>query len=187
MVSLNTLEHNTHHFVQISPRYSTSRTFRQAVKPCSIFKTLLSIGNEKTVGGICLSILIQKPLIVYDTVQILLSQVLQCSIFHLIKQKQTLQTMKEKKSKLKQMVYLQPKQLRKYLRSCDSDVILVLFECRHNVLLGHVRLKVRDLEKYRHIFESVLKKKSSMDELRALLLTKTGFELVQLIINFCFI
>ena len=39
------------------------------------------------------------------------------------------------------MVHLQPKQLRKYLRNCDSDVIL-----------GHVRVKVRDLEKYRHIF-----------------------------------
>ena len=85
------------------------------------------------------------------------------------------------------MVLLQPKQLRKYLRSCDSDAILVLCECLHNVLLGHVRVKVRDLENYRQIFEGVLKKKSSMDKRRALLLTKTGFELIQLIIKFCFI
>ena len=85
------------------------------------------------------------------------------------------------------MVHLQPKKLRKYLRNCDSDVILVLCECLHNVLLGYVRVKVRDLEKYRHIFESVLKKKSSMDKRRALFLTKTGFELIQLIIKFCFI
>ena len=85
------------------------------------------------------------------------------------------------------MVHLQPKQLRKYLRSCDSDAILVLCECLHNVLLGHVRVKVRDLENYRHIFEGVLKKNSSTDKRRALLLTKTGFELIQLIINFCFI
>ena len=86
------------------------------------------------------------------------------------------------------MVRLQPKQLMKYLRNCDSDVILVLCECLHNVLLGHVRVKVRDLEKYRHIFESVLKKKSSsMDKRRAFFLTKTGFELIQLIIKFCFI
>ena len=80
------------------------------------------------------------------------------------------------------MVHLQPKKLRKYLRNCDSDVILVLCECLHNVLLGHVRVKVRDLEKNRHIFESVLKKKSSMDKRRALFLTKTGFELIQLIL-----
>ena len=39
------------------------------------------------------------------------------------------------------MVKLQPKQLRKCLRSCDSDVILVLSECLHNVLLGHFRVK----------------------------------------------
>ena len=69
------------------------------------------------------------------------------------------------------MVHLQPKQFRKYLRSCDNDAILVLSECLHNVLLGHVRVKVRDLEIYRHIFEGVLKKKSSMDKRRALLLT----------------
>ena len=85
------------------------------------------------------------------------------------------------------MVHLQPKQLRKYLRSCGNDAILVLCECLHNVLLGHVRVKVRDLEIYRHLFEGVLKKKSSMDKRRAVLLTKTGFELIQLIINFCFI
>ena len=96
--------------------------------------------------------------------------------------------MKEKKlSILKQMVHLQPKQLRKYLRSCDNDAILVLCECLHIVLLGHVRVKVRDLENCRHIFEGVLKKKSSMDKRRALLLTKAGFELIQLVIKFCFI
>ena len=82
---------------------------------------------------------------------------------------------------------MQPKQLMKYLRSCDSDVILVLCECLHNVLLGHVSVKVRDLERYRRIFEGVLKKNSSTDKRRALLLTKTGFELIQLIIKFCFI
>ena len=79
------------------------------------------------------------------------------------------------------------KKLRKYLRNCDSDVILVLCECLHNVLMGHVRVKVRVLEKYRHIIESFLKKKSSMDKRRAVFLTKTGFEMIQLIIKFCFI
>ena len=85
------------------------------------------------------------------------------------------------------MVHLQPKQLRKYLRSCDSDVILVLCECLHNVLLGHVRAKVTDLESYRHIFKGVLKEKTSVDKRRALLLTKMVFELIQLIIKFRFI
>ena len=81
------------------------------------------------------------------------------------------------------MVHLQAKQLRKYLRSCDSDATLVLCECLHNVLVGHVRVKVRDLENYRHLFEGVLKKNSSTDKRRALLPTKTGFEMLQLIIK----
>ena len=74
------------------------------------------------------------------------------------------------------MMHLHPKQLRKYVRNCESYVIRVQCECLHNVLLGRVGVKVRDLEKNRHIFESVLKKKSSMDKRRALFLTKTGFE-----------
>ena len=41
------------------------------------------------------------------------------------------------------MVHLQPKQLMKYVRSSDSDVILVFCECLHNVLLRHVRVKIR--------------------------------------------
>ena len=85
------------------------------------------------------------------------------------------------------IIYTEAKQLRKYLRSYDSDAILVLCESLHNVLLGHVRAKVRDLENYRQIFVGVLKKKSSLDKRRALLLTETGFELIQLIIKFCFI
>ena len=93
----------------------------------------------------------------------------------------------EKLFVFKQMVYLQPKQLRIYIRSCDSEVILVLYECRHRILLGHVRVKARGLEKYRHIFEGIIKKTSSMDKRRALLLTRTDSELIQLINKFCFI
>ena len=85
------------------------------------------------------------------------------------------------------MVHLQPEQLRKYLRSCDSDVILVLCECLHNVLLGLVRVRMRDLENYRHIFEEVHKKTSSVDKRRALLLRKIGLKPTQLNFKFCFI
>ena len=34
VVSYNRLEHITYHFVQISPRYPTTRIFRQADKSC---------------------------------------------------------------------------------------------------------------------------------------------------------
>ena len=75
----------------------------------------------------------------------------------------------------------------KFLFKVQYNVILVLCECLHNVLLGHDRVKVRDLENYRHILEDVLKKNSLTNERRALLLTKPGFELIHLIINFCFV
>ena len=84
------------------------------------------------------------------------------------------------------MVHLQPKQLRKYLRRCDSNVILVLCECLYNVLLGHVRVKVRDLENYRNINEGVVKKKSSTGKRRANLIPMTSFELIQFITKFRF-
>ena len=64
----------------------------------------------------------------------------------------------KKLSVAKQMGYLQPKQLRNYIRSCDSVVILVLCECRHTILLSRVSVKPRGLEKYRHIFEGIIKK-----------------------------
>ena len=93
----------------------------------------------------------------------------------------------KKLSVAKQMGYLQPKQLRNYIRSGDSDVILVLCECLHRILLSHVRVKPRGLEKYRHIFEGLIKKTSSMDKRQALLLKTTGSELIQLNVKFCFI
>ena len=62
--------------------------------------------------------------------------------------------MKDKKlSILKQMMHLQPKLLRKFLLGCDRDVLLVICERIKNFLLGHVRVKERDLEKYRDIYE----------------------------------
>ena len=73
------------------------------------------------------------------------------------------------------MVHLQPKQLKKYLRSCDSDVILVLCEYRQNFFLGHVRVKLKDLESYKHIFEGVLKKKSAVDKRRDFLPVSNWF------------
>ena len=52
------------------------------------------------------------------------------------------------------MVHLHPNQLRKFLPCCDSDVILVLCECLHKVLRGHVRVKVKELKKERKSYSS---------------------------------
>ena len=62
------------------------------------------------------------------------------------------------------MVHLEQKRLRNYLHSCDSDVILVSCECVHDILPGHLRVKLGDLESYKNIFEGTLKIKSSVDK-----------------------
>ena len=46
------------------------------------------------------------------------------------------------------MMHLQPKLLRNFLLGSDRDVLLVICERINNVLLGHVRVKERNLEKY---------------------------------------
>ena len=85
------------------------------------------------------------------------------------------------------MVHLQQKELRKYLRNFDSDFLLVLYECLHNVFVVHVRVKLRDSESYRHILAGFLKQKPPVEKRLALLLTKTGFEPIERIIKLFFI
>ena len=60
---------------------------------------------------------------------------------------------------LKLVAILASKEPKKYFRNFDSDVVLVLCESFHNVLLGTARGKVKDLGNYSYIFEKVLKKK----------------------------
>ena len=74
------------------------------------------------------------------------------------------------------MTHLQPKHLKKYFPNCDGDVIMVLCDFLHKILLGHVRMKKGDLEGHRKIFEGAR---------RALLLTKSCFELIQINFKFC--
>ena len=78
------------------------------------------------------------------------------------------------------MVHLQPKHFGNTLRSGDSDVILVSCEFFHNVLLCHVRVEVTSKNKT----QGVIKKISSKDKRQAFFLANTGFELIQLIVNF---
>ena len=85
------------------------------------------------------------------------------------------------------MERLQQKELRKYLRNSDSDFLLVLYECLHSVFMVRVRVKLRDSESYRHILAGFLKQKPKVEKRLALLLTKTGFELIERIIKFCLI
>ena len=83
MVSYNRREHTTYHFVHIRPlKFFLAEQLN--------FYNIAINWQRKNRLGICWSVLIQKRLIAYDTVQVIVNQVLQCSIFRLIKQKQLL-------------------------------------------------------------------------------------------------
>ena len=96
--------------------------------------------------------------------------------------------MKEKKlSTLKEIVPLSTPELRKYLRCSKDDVFLVLGECLYNAVKGNVDVKIKNIEKYENVGKLILKRNTSVEKRRALFLTKTGFELLKLIVKFCYI
>ena len=84
------------------------------------------------------------------------------------------------------MVLLSDSELRKFLRTYDDNIVLVLCECFYNVIRGHVKVQINDLEQYENVIKTILHKNVSVEKKRAILLTKTGFDLVRLIIHFCY-
>ena len=87
---------------------------------------------------------------------------------------------------MKRMVLLSDPELRKLLRTYDDNIVLVLCECFYNVIRRHVRFKINDLEQYEKVIKTILRKNVSVEKKRAILLTKKGFDLVRLIIHFCY-
>ena len=84
------------------------------------------------------------------------------------------------------MVLLSDSELGKFLRTYDDNIVLVLCECFYNVIRGHVKVQINDLEQYENVIKTILRKNVSVEKKRAILLTKTGFDLVRLIIHFCY-
>ena len=84
------------------------------------------------------------------------------------------------------MVLLSDPELRKFLRTYDDNIVLVLGECFYNVSRGHVKVQINDLEQYKNVIETILRKNVSVEKKRAILLIKTGFDFVWLIIHFCY-
>ena len=87
---------------------------------------------------------------------------------------------------LERMVLLSDPELRKFLRTSDDNIVLVLCECFYNVIRGHVKVQINDFEQYENVIKTILRKNVSVEKKRAILLTKTGFDLVRLIIHFCY-
>ena len=84
------------------------------------------------------------------------------------------------------MVLLSDPELRKFLRTSDENIVLLLCECFYNVIRGHVKVQINNLMQYENVFRTVLRKNDSIEKKKAILLTKTGFDLVRLIVHFCY-
>ena len=46
------------------------------------------------------------------------------------------------------MVLLSDSELRTFLRTYEDNIVLVLCECFYNVIGGHVKVQINDLEPY---------------------------------------
>ena len=88
----------------------------------------------------------------------------------------------EKFSILKRLVLLSDPEFRKFLRTSDENTLLVLSECFCIVIRGHVKHQINNLMQHEIVFRTVLRKNVPVEKKRALLLTKTGFGLVRIII-----
>ena len=84
------------------------------------------------------------------------------------------------------MVLLSDPELRKFFRTYNNNIVLVLCECFYNVIRGHVKVQINDLEQYENVIKTILRKNVSVEKKRVILLTKTGFNLVRLINHFCY-
>ena len=95
--------------------------------------------------------------------------------------------MNEKKfSILQRVVDLSDLELRKFRRTSDKKILLVLCEYFYDVIRGHVKVQTNNLMQYENFFRTVLRKNVLVEKKRAILLTKTSFGLVRLIIHFCY-
>ena len=84
------------------------------------------------------------------------------------------------------MALLSDPELRKFLRTSNENIVLVLCEYFYNVIRGHVKVQIINLMQYENVFRTVLRKNASVEKKKSILLTKRGFDLVRLIIHFCY-
>ena len=61
------------------------------------------------------------------------------------------------------MVFLSDPELTKFLRTYDDNIVLVLCECFYNVIRGHVKVQINDLEQYENVIKTILRKNVSVE------------------------
>ena len=81
---------------------------------------------------------------------------------------------------LKRLNQLSKTQLRKTLRSKrDKRVLFLLTECLYNILKGAVPVRIKKIKRYEKISNIVLRKSTTVERRRAVILSKLGLRLVQ--------
>ena len=79
------------------------------------------------------------------------------------------------------MVPLSDPELRKFLRTSDENILLVLCESAYKFVRGHVKVQIINLMQNENVFKTVLRKNVSVEKKKVI----TDFGLVCLIIHFC--
>ena len=65
---------------------------------------------------------------------------------------------------LKRTVLLSDPELRKFLLTYDDNIVLVLCERFYNVIRGHVKVQINDLEQYENVIKTILRKNVSVEK-----------------------
>ena len=85
------------------------------------------------------------------------------------------------------MVELNPSQLRSFIRkTTNPQVISVICECLLNVVNGNVSVNIPNIENFEVAYKLLISRKTKLERKRAIILTKQGFNLIRLILYFCY-
>ena len=61
------------------------------------------------------------------------------------------------------MVQMPDAKLRKTLRNSDAQVMSVMCECLYNVIIGNVKVQIKNLKRFVNVLKIVLQKKTSQN------------------------
>ena len=93
----------------------------------------------------------------------------------------------KKLSILQHMVQLNPSQRRSFIRkTTNPQVISIMCECVLNVVNGNVSVIIPNIENFVVACKLLICRKTKLERKRAIILAKQGFNLVRLILYFCY-
>ena len=85
------------------------------------------------------------------------------------------------------MVQLNPSQLRSFIRkTTNPQVISFIGESLLNVVNGNVSVNIPNIENFEVAYKLLISRKTKVERKREIILTKQGFNLISLILYFCY-